>query len=134
MRLWESDLNRVECIPAHFFEEFPSTSRVSVKLILTTKVLSCWSWIWHYCDFVCLSTRKCLRLHAIMQENVVVSSGKILKKMWLVVKAESFSYMKEFLRGKKQLSFGTYLELCNVVCWQKGLISFSVWKIQLKKS
>ncbi|XP_071911617.1 general transcription and DNA repair factor IIH subunit TFB2-like isoform X2 [Coffea arabica] len=24
IRLWESDLNRVECIPAHFFEEFPS--------------------------------------------------------------------------------------------------------------
>ncbi|XP_071927307.1 general transcription and DNA repair factor IIH subunit TFB2-like [Coffea arabica] len=27
IRLWESDLNRVERIPAHFFEEFPSTSR-----------------------------------------------------------------------------------------------------------
>ncbi|XP_071929475.1 general transcription and DNA repair factor IIH subunit TFB2-like [Coffea arabica] len=70
IRLWESDLNRVECIPAHFFEEFPSREVF---------------------EAACDHAREC---GGFLWENS--------KKMWLVVKAESFAYMKEFLRGKKQ--------------------------------
>ncbi|KAL3534754.1 hypothetical protein ACH5RR_003215 [Cinchona calisaya] len=70
MRLWESDLNRVESVPAHFFEEFPSKDVFEAA-----------------CDFA----REC---GGLLWENS--------KKMWLVVKAESFPHMKEFLRRQKQ--------------------------------
>lgn len=70
IRLWESDLNRVEMMPSYLFEEFPSRDVF---------------------DAVCDFAREC---GGLLWEG----SGK----MQLVVKAESFPQIKEFLRKQKQ--------------------------------
>ncbi|KAG8383513.1 hypothetical protein BUALT_Bualt04G0021200 [Buddleja alternifolia] len=70
MRLWESDLNRVEMVPAHFYDEFPSKDVFEAA-----------------CDFA-------REYGGLLWENP--------KKMRIVVKAEIFTQMKEFLRKQKQ--------------------------------
>ncbi|KAK4483562.1 hypothetical protein RD792_010761 [Penstemon davidsonii] len=70
MRLWESDLNRVEMTPAHLYDEFPSRDVFDSA-----------------CDFA-------REYGGLLWENS--------KKMRIVVKAEIFTQMKEFLRSHKQ--------------------------------
>ncbi|KAL7105747.1 hypothetical protein ACP275_07G064200 [Erythranthe tilingii] len=70
IRLWESDLNRLEMTPAHFYDEFPSRDVFEAT-----------------CDFA-------REYGGLLWENS--------KKMRLVVKAEIFPQMKEFLRKQKQ--------------------------------
>ncbi|EYU31406.1 hypothetical protein ABFS82_07G063300 [Erythranthe guttata] len=70
IRLWESDLNRLEMTPAHFYDEFPSRDVFEAT-----------------CDFA-------REYGGLLWENS--------KKMRLVVKAEIFPHMKEFLRKQKQ--------------------------------
>ncbi|KZV53813.1 phytoene synthase, chloroplastic-like [Dorcoceras hygrometricum] len=70
IRLWESDLNRVEMTPAHLYDEFPSQDVYETA-----------------CDFA-------REYGGLLWENS--------KKMRLVVKADIFAEMKEFLRRQKQ--------------------------------
>ncbi|XP_073038473.1 general transcription and DNA repair factor IIH subunit TFB2 isoform X2 [Primulina eburnea] len=70
IRLWESDLNRVEMTPAHLYDEFPSRDVYEAA-----------------CDFA-------REYGGLLWENS--------KKMRLVVKADIFTEMKEFLRRQKQ--------------------------------
>ncbi|KAK6150421.1 hypothetical protein DH2020_015353 [Rehmannia glutinosa] len=70
IRLWESDLNRVEMMPAHLYDEFPSRDVFEAA-----------------CDFA-------REYGGLLWENS--------KKMRIVVKAEIFTQMKEFLRRQKQ--------------------------------
>ncbi|XP_075474231.1 LOW QUALITY PROTEIN: general transcription and DNA repair factor IIH subunit TFB2 [Primulina tabacum] len=70
IRLWESDLNRVEMTPAHLYDEFPSRDVYEAA-----------------CDFA-------REYGGLLWDNS--------KKMRLVVKADIFTEMKEFLRRQKQ--------------------------------
>ncbi|EPS66674.1 hypothetical protein M569_08097 [Genlisea aurea] len=69
IRLWESDLNRIEMIPAHIFDEFPSREVF---------------------DSACEYARD---IGGLLWESS--------KKMQVVVKADVFTEMKEFLRKQK---------------------------------
>ncbi|CDP09671.1 unnamed protein product [Coffea canephora] len=59
IRLWESDLNRVESIPAHFFEELPSTSR-EVFEAACDHARECGSFLWENSknNVACSESRK----------------------------------------------------------------------------
>lgn len=70
IRLWESDLNRVEMDPAHLYDEFPSRDVFESA-----------------CDFA-------REYGGLLWENS--------KKMRIVVKAEIYAQMKEFLRRQKE--------------------------------
>lgn len=79
IRLWESDLNRVDITPAHFYDEFPSRVRISNVasfnfedyLYIHLKKPLEKEFLWH--------SRKFSRLLAIMHESGMGCYGRIQK-------------------------------------------------------
>jgi hypothetical protein len=96
IRLWESDLNRVEMTPSHYYDEFPSrvlTIQYLGVICLTSYSHDCiwFSFVWQdvfeaACDYA-------REWNGLLWEDS--------KTMRLVVKAEIHMHMREHLRRQK---------------------------------
>lgn len=106
IRLWEADLNRVEMTPAHLYDEFPSRVCLLLESVFCTNTNT----NTNSCTFrsSLTSTTSAFVFQDVFEAacDFAREYGGLLwensKKMRLVVKAEIFTQMKEFLRRQKQ--------------------------------